>query len=250
MRVVVTRPEPGCSRTVALLKERGHDGVPMPLTRIVDLLSGAEEIDTYRAGATVVTSANAIRAWQRLGLGAKHLERPLYAVGERTGQAARDAGFPDVRIGGGDGALLAETIQQDIASGVLAVSMEAPLLYAAGRTRHSRFEVALAAGKTPFRPVELYDIVELSYSTDFEKKVFPEDEPVAVLLYSRKAAELLFKAIPPDHRGNMLNKCKFFCMSANVVNAIPTQFRDRALAAAHPDENHLLSLLDRGGTMS
>ena len=222
----------------------------MPLSRVVDLLTSAQTINDVKAGAAAVTSANAIRAWQKLGIDAASLSRPLYAVGERTGQTARDAGFGDIRIGGGDGASLAGKIRQDIHSGALEVSAAAPLLYVAGRTRHPQFETALAADKIPYRLGETYDMAQVSYSTDLVNEVFLKPESLAVLLYSRKAAELFFLAVSPDSSGNLLNKCEFFCMSANVVNAIPTQFRNQAVAATHPDENHLLSLLDQGDTMS
>ncbi|MEM9106661.1 MAG: uroporphyrinogen-III synthase [Pseudomonadota bacterium] len=250
MRVVVTRPEPDCSRTVALLEQRGHVPVPMPLTRIEDLLISAAPINELPAGAAATTSANAIRAWQKLGIDAAYLTRPLYAVGEQTGQTARDAGFNDVRIGAGDGASLALRIRQDIASEALVVTAEAPLLYAAGRTRHPQFEITIEAANVPYHPVELYDVSRVSYSTDFVRSVFLMPEPVAVLLYSRKAAELFFLAIPADLRDKLLNKSKFFCLSENVVNAIPTPIRDKVNTATHPDEHHLLSLLDNDGAES
>ena len=250
MRVLVTRPEPGCSRTVKLLEQRGHEAVAMPLSRIVDLPSAGEELRAVPVHHAVVTSANAIRAWQALGISHAAVSGPLYAVGERTALTARQAGFVDVRAGAGDGAALAGRILQDMAGGALEVSAAAPLVYVAGRTRHRQFESVLSAKDVLLRIVELYDIAQLSYSTDYMKAVFLERAPVAVLLYSRRAAELLFLAVAPEARGNMLKNCEFFCMSENVVNAIPTQFRNRIAVASHPDEKHLLSLLDRDGGLS
>ena len=44
-------------------------------------------------GAVIVTSANALRAHRSPARGHRLLELPLFAVGEHTAQAARDAGF-------------------------------------------------------------------------------------------------------------------------------------------------------------
>jgi len=250
MRVLVTRPEPGCSRTVKVLEQRGHEAVAMPLSRVVDLPSAGEELNAAAASAAAVTSANAIRAWRTLGISRAAMSRPLYAVGERTALTAREAGFEEVRAGAGDGAALAGRICQDITSGTLEVPETAPLLYAAGRTRHRQFETALSARNVPFRIVELYDMAQVSYSTDYMREVFLKRASMAVLLYSRRAAELFFLTVASEVRGNMLKNCEFLCLSENVVNAIPTPFRDRSAVAAHPDENHLLSLLDRGGGLT
>jgi uroporphyrinogen-III synthase len=250
MRVVVTRPEPDCSRTVATLRQRGHDAVPMPLTRVVDLPPRGDSVNAVQTGATAVTSANAIRAWQKLGIDTEVSSRPLYAVGERTAHVARDAGFSDVRTGRGDGASLAARIGEDRDSGAIALTMGAPLLYAAGRTRDAHFERALAANNIPVHLIELYDIIQISYSTDFVESLILNRGPLAVLFYSRKAAELFFLALKPENTINLLKECEFFCMSDNVAGAIPARFRDQCAVATHKDENHLLSLLDRGGELS
>ena len=250
MRVVVTRPEPGCSRTVATLRQRGHDAVPMPLTRVVDLLSSGDSLNAVQAGATAITSANAVRAWGKLGIDTRALARPLYAVGERTARAAREAGFADVRTGGSDGALLAARIVEDLGSGAIALTTGTPLLYAAGRTREAHFERVLAARHIPVHPVELYDMVQLSYSTDSLERLFLNRGPLSVLLYSRKAAEQLFLSFARKRTINLLKECNFLCMSENIAGAIPARFRERCAVAAHKDENHLLSLLDRGGELS
>ena len=49
-----------------------------------------------------VTSANALRALDRQGATATYCHLPLYAVGDRTAEVARELGFTRVRSAGGD----------------------------------------------------------------------------------------------------------------------------------------------------
>jgi uroporphyrinogen-III synthase len=88
-RVIVLRPEPGASETVARAHEFGLDAVAISLFEI-------EPVDWQVPDASgfdgiLLTSANAIRhAGPRL----TELRRlPAYAVGEVTADAARNAGF-------------------------------------------------------------------------------------------------------------------------------------------------------------
>ncbi|MCP4317763.1 MAG: uroporphyrinogen-III synthase [Hyphomicrobiales bacterium] len=249
MKVLVTRPEPGASRTADILRGRGHEPVLMPLTRIVELLPDGSALDATDAGACAVTSANAVRSLRALGISSERLKSPLYAVGERTGDVARQAGFSDVRTGVGDGAGLAGKIIADLKSGNLWLSASAPLLYAAGKTRHSQFEAALAAQQTPVAVVELYGIEEISYSTDFVNSMFLDQRPDAVLLYSGKSAELFFGTLDKIGMHNTLKNCQFFCMSKNVSDIVPSTFRQQIVVAEKPNEEKLLMLLDQSDNL-
>ena len=190
-----------------------------------------------------------MRSWQALGIGAECLERPLYSVGERTGTTAREAGFGTVRSGSGDGADLAARIVLDASSGLLRLSGEAPLVYAAGRTRHLQFEAALAARHIPVTVVELYDIEQISYSTDSINLMIHDQPPDSVLLYSRKAAEVFFRTFAGNGLVNLLKDCRFICMSENVADEVPAEFSARTAAAKVPDEENLLALLDRSSKL-
>ncbi len=132
---------PGRSRTpndtAAALAALGHSVLVEPMTRIVFLPPAAI---AFRPAAIVFTSRNAVRAVVGLAAGAPSGEiRTVFAVGEQTGQAAREAGFTDVRVGGGDVARLADTIAGalDPAGGTI--------LYVAGRDRAGDLEARLGA---------------------------------------------------------------------------------------------------------
>lgn len=94
-RVVVLRPEPGASETVARAAERGLDAVAMPLFQIEPITWRAPDAGQF--DALLLTSANAVRVGGP-GLAALR-DLPVHAVGEATAAAAREAGFDVATVG-------------------------------------------------------------------------------------------------------------------------------------------------------
>lgn len=97
LRVLVTRPEPAASRTAAALRALGHEVLVAPLL-IPRALRWRVPPGAWQAVAFTSAVAPALGG---AGLAAlTHL--PAYAVGGATGDAARSAGFTDVRVARGD----------------------------------------------------------------------------------------------------------------------------------------------------
>jgi len=100
LRLAVTRAEPEASRTASRIDARGGEAVIAPLltiepsTRIDRSLTGVQ--------ALLFTSANGVRAF-----GPPQRDVAVFAVGENTASAARNAGFTNVEIGEGDSGALA-----------------------------------------------------------------------------------------------------------------------------------------------
>src|SRR5688572_19197975 len=96
-RLVIVRPEPGASATAQRARAIGLDALTMPLFK-------AEPVewqvpDPGQFDALLLTSANAVR---HAGAGLGRLrDLPVYAVGEATAAAARDAGFAIAASGDG-----------------------------------------------------------------------------------------------------------------------------------------------------
>jgi uroporphyrinogen-III synthase len=88
-RLLVLRAEPGASATVKRACEQGLEAVAVPLFEVEPMGWQAPEAASF--DALLLTSANAIRH------GGDDLAKlrglRVYAVGEATAQAARDAGF-------------------------------------------------------------------------------------------------------------------------------------------------------------
>src|SRR5674476_1198200 len=125
MRIAVTRPQADGERSATALRARGHHVLVAPLLRVgpvaADLAGGW--------AAVIITSANALAALAAHPARAALSKLPVFAVGRRSADAARAAGFSDVTSAGGDVRDLVRLIAEchDDAKG--------PLLYLAGEDR-------------------------------------------------------------------------------------------------------------------
>jgi uroporphyrinogen-III synthase len=97
-RLLVLRPEPGASATVDKAQKMGLDAVAAPLF-VVEPLAWRGP-DPAQFDGLLLTSANAIRHGG--GDLAAYRKLPVYAVGEATAAAARDAGFTVANTGDSD----------------------------------------------------------------------------------------------------------------------------------------------------
>lgn len=242
--MLVTRPEPGAKKTADMLRRTGHEPVVLPLSRTVTLTDNGGDLNRVAAAAVAVTSAAALRHWTSCGIDPARLDLPFFAVGDATGEAARELGFRDVQIGGGTGGDLAASIIEAVATNDLQLSQQHPLLYAAGRVRHGELEAAIVAADLPLEVVEIYDTEEISYSTDYFLRQFLPHESVAALFYSRNAAALFFTAFDNADTDKRLENWVFLCMSDQVAAAVPRQFETRTHVAGAPREKDLFALLD------
>ena len=108
MKVLIVRPEPGASASAERARALGLEPVIAPLFRIRPLPWEAPDPSGF--DAVLLTSANAAR---NAGAGlAAFTQLRCYAVGESSADAARDAGFADVRTGPGDGAAAAAMMDE------------------------------------------------------------------------------------------------------------------------------------------
>lgn len=89
MPLVVIRPEPGASATLAAASALGLDAHGYPLFEIVPHDWDALDPDTI--DALLIGSANTLRHGGETLL--RFIAKPVYAVGETTAAAARSAGF-------------------------------------------------------------------------------------------------------------------------------------------------------------
>ena len=105
-RVLILRPRPGADATAARAAALGLDATVAPLFTVAALPWDAPAPGDH--DALMLTSANAAR------LGGAQLAAfhalPVFAVGEATAVAAREAGFDDVRAGDADAVALLDRI--------------------------------------------------------------------------------------------------------------------------------------------
>lgn len=94
-RIVVLRPEPGASETIARARALGLEAIAIPLFEVEPIAWRSPDIDKF--DAILLTSANAAR---QLEDGPEALRAlPVYTVGTATADAARRAGFALAAVG-------------------------------------------------------------------------------------------------------------------------------------------------------
>ena len=109
-RILVLRPEPGATATIRRAQDRGLEAIAIPLFEIEPVAWTVPNAAMF--DALLLTSANAVRhAGERL----EELRRlPVYAVGDVTAEAARDAGFDLAATGEGGVSRLLGSINTDL----------------------------------------------------------------------------------------------------------------------------------------
>ncbi len=108
-RVIVLRPEPGASATAKRAEQAGWSVTKVPLFEITPITWTPP--DPGDCDAVLMTSANAARLGGA-GLAAYH-NLPLYAVGAKTADAARENGFETVISGDAGVAEVADRLRAD-----------------------------------------------------------------------------------------------------------------------------------------
>ena len=103
-QLLILRPRPGAVRSAARAQEMGFEVVVAPLFTVFPL--GGDPPDRRDVDCVLITSANAPPAAStRLS---PFFDLPCLAVGETSAEAARLAGFADVRVGPSNGPALAD----------------------------------------------------------------------------------------------------------------------------------------------
>ena len=215
MRVWITRTQPGAARTARAVVDLGHEPVIAPLLQRRDLPA-----DLPPHPAIAFTSPNAVAAFARLS--ADRAAR-VFAVGDATARAARDAGFSDVTSAAGDGRALAALIAADPPASLLWPRAAAPA-----------FDLGEAlSGAVPVRAVAVYETVPAD--------VAPPPTADAVLIHSPRAARVVAERLAPE-TASKLRLLAISPAAAAPLGALPWR---EIHVAAHPDEAHLLAPLGK-----
>lgn len=233
VRVLVTRPEPGASRTARRLQDMGFQPILLPLTDTMALPVEAGAV-ARDATAVAITSANAVRHAPKEIIAAL-AALPCHAVGKRTAEAARAAGFLAVSEGAGDAEALADAIAGDFSGRTI--------VYLSGRVRFPAFEARLQAEGVLVRAVETYDTVTLDYSDGAIVERLSGQPVEAALLYSAKAAAALQTLTRRSALRDLFEKTLVFVLSARIAAALDEFAGEKIRIATEPHEDALLELL-------
>lgn len=230
MRVLITRPIEDAEDLARALHERGHQTIVEPLLRIAFASGPPLALDGVQA--ILLTSANGARA---LALRTPERSTPVLAVGPATADAARGAGFTDVRTSDGDGvaglaAFAARTLSPSAGS----------LLHVAGKVVAGDLGAALAQYQFKVHRQILYEAHpadSLSGALTAELAAGLID---AATFFSPRTAALFAELAAEENLGPACRSVAAHCLSDAVANALASLHFREIRVAERPTAEALL----------
>lgn len=241
MRVLVIRSEPAASETANKLRALNHEAIVFPMSRYVcDVDFDIEQ--TQNASGLIFTSANAIRCLIKCNTLTQSIKQlPIFCVGARTAELAKEMGFSRIHSGEGGGRALAPIIKNHQFDDHLKPSQQTPLVYLTLKNRTVDFERALENTDIFIKPVIIYDVI--ADFSDHALKMRLENDHIEVILFYAKSAVRRFFASVEQTDANLFTNLRFGCLSKEIAGAIPQKYADQIDIASKPNEIHLLACI-------
>jgi uroporphyrinogen-III synthase len=233
MRVAVTRPQADGERTAAALRARGHTVLVAPLLQVEPV---AADFSGGWSGV-IITSANAPGAIAGHRARDKLIKLPLFAVGERSADAARDAGFTNVTSAGGDVRDLVRLIA------ARRVDAAAPMLYLAGEDRAADLIAELVAHGIAAQMAIVYRAVTVPFPPAL-MTALKAGSVDAVLHFSRRSAENYIAGADQAGIAEQAMAVRHLCLSAQIAEPLVQAGASHVAIAKRPDEAALIALLE------
>jgi uroporphyrinogen-III synthase len=233
MRVVLTRQQDDSERSAGLLRARGHEVLIAPLLKVESMTF---ELHPHWGGV-VITSANAAAAVTLHPMRADLIKLPVFAVGKRSAEAARQAGFGQVISAGGDVHDLVQLIAEHRAD------TKSPLLYLAGESRAGDLIGDLAVHGIAAELVVVYRAVMAPFSPALVAAL--KDATVdGVLHFSRRSAEFYLEGAKNAGIVAQALQVRHLCLSDKVAEPLVNAGARQIAVAKRPDEAAMIALVD------
>lgn len=218
LRVAITRADADAEHTAERIRALGAEPILAPLLSIIPC---AYDTNVADAQALLFTSANGVRAFPD----ARRLQaKPVLTVGDATAEAARKAGFTDIRSADGDVSALAALARATLRPGagkLVHIGGEHLAGDLAGELRAAGFAVerriAYAARAVLTLPPQLLQPLDI------------------ILFHSTRGAETFVALGAPN-----AHKLTAVCMSQAVANAAAKAKWARIIVSRAPREDALL----------
>ena len=237
MRVLVTRPKEDAAGLAEALTALGCEAVLEPLFHVEFMDTAA--LDLSDVHALLLTSANGARALSRRDVSR---ELPVYAVGDATASAAREAGFEQVHSADGGVDQLAELVMDRMPpdAGVL--------LHVAGSEVAGDLGGALESAGYGYRRAVLYRAVPVKGLTAATVAALKDGDIDAVVFYSPRSAETCIELMRKARVVRAARELDALCLSAAVGEAASELTWRDVRVAPRPSQESLLSLIGSADT--
>jgi len=236
MRLIVTRPEPGATRTARALIRLGHAAILSPMLDVV--CDPQAPIPERAFQAVVVTSSNAVRALAARTDNAVARGLPLFAVGDQTALEARRAGFAHARSAGGALDGLIALLSGELSAG------GGPLLYAAGEAQAGDLAGEMRARGFEVETAIVYRTEPREQLAGVAGDALKAGSVDGVLLYSRRSAETFARALATADLAPLSGQVTLFCLSEAVAEPLSGVTAGKVVIAEKPNQISLFALIE------
>jgi uroporphyrinogen-III synthase len=162
---------------------------------------------------------------------------PVFAVGQRSAQAARDIGFTDVVSADGDVTDLAGLVVERVGEGTL--------LYLAGEDRTGDLAGELADHGLDVHTAVVYRALPVETLSEPARAALAAGAIDGVLHYSKRSADVF---VDRTRRAGVLDQAlatAHYCLSPQVAEPLQQAGASSIRTARRPDETALFELLGR-----
>ena len=215
------------------LRARGHEVLVAPLMRVepvaADLRGGW--------GGVIITSANAPGAIAAHPARAALIKLPVFAVGRRSAEAARQAGFSDVTSAGGDVRDLVRLIAARRADAA------APLLYLAGEDRAADLIGELGRARHRRRDAGRLSRGDRAVSARADRGAQGRRDRRGAAFFQAQRRQLPRRRQPGRHRRTQALAVRHLCLSAQIAEPLAAPAPSASPSPPRPDEAALIELL-------
>jgi uroporphyrinogen-III synthase len=230
LRVLVVRPEREAAETARRLAGLGHEALVAPLFTVAPT---DDPVPDGRFDAVLATSARAAIALASAR--SRFAGTPAFAVGLRTAERMREAGFAPLSADG-DASALVELVSRAMRPGAI-------LLHAAGRDRKEEPAASLRARGYSVTVWECYGAAAQTCLPDSIQEALAAGALDAALHYSRRGAETLVALVRKAGLAPELSTLDHACLSADAALGLKALGPSRIAVADEPNEASLLAAL-------
>lgn len=238
LRVLLTRPRHDAELSALELARHNIEAVLAPLIEISDVADPDRALKENLPGvqAVLVTSANGVRAFARA---TADRDLPIFAVGDASAEAARQAGFAKVSSAQGDVATLAALVRDRLDPN------DGPLLHAAGSAVAGDLSGDLTGDGFTVRRVQLYQALPVAVLPDVARCALVDGAIDVVLLYSPRTAARFVSLVVAAGLEQHCAQIIAGCLSPAVAEAAAGLSFAEIRTAATPSQAALAQVLTR-----
>jgi|GEM_PF-295360 uroporphyrinogen-III synthase len=227
--ILITRPLEDYAETASMVMASGFDPVACPMLRVEPVGHQPPEADRYQA--LVFTSPRGV---DHLAAGPGLKELPVYTVGDRTADVARQAGYVKVTSAGADlNALEALLFLENL-------SPDKPLLHVCGED----VVRPIAVPGRRFESLVVYHAVQAEELPAGALAVIQDRAPYGVLFYSARTAEAFVAAVKKGSLQPQFMTTRALCLADTMIESLRGLPWRSIVVAQRPDRSGMQALLD------